>query len=203
MYICVVSTQRRMAKGDGWAGELHKRVALAVKHARERQGISAQQLADTTANLGYPITRNTLTNYENGRKQSLDVAELVVLAIALEVPPIMLLFGGHPDDPIEVTPGHAIPTVGALAWFSGDERMVKGALAQQDSYEAKLLTLIRQRAEKELMMWSAKRGAMRFIGTGDEELLGPALDRASKLSDEVLHMNVGISEFIAGEEIEE
>jgi transcriptional regulator with XRE-family HTH domain len=203
VYICVVSTQRRMAKADGWAGELHKRVALAVKHARERQGVSAQQLADTTANLGFPITRNTLTNYENGRKQSLDVAELVVLAMALDVPPIMLLFGGHPDDPIEVTPGHAIPTVGALAWFSGDERMATGALAQQDSYEAKLLTLIRQRAEKSLMMWSAKRGAMGFIGTGDEELLGPALDRASKLSDELLHMNVGISDFIAGEEIEE
>ena len=92
--------------------------------------------------------------------------------MALEVPPIMLLYGGHPDDPIEVTPGHTIPTFGALAWFSGDERMAKGALAQQDSYEAVLLTLIRQRAEKELMMWSTKRGAMGFIGAGDEELQG-------------------------------
>jgi transcriptional regulator with XRE-family HTH domain len=196
-----MTTQSKTSRTDSWPGELHKRVALAVKRARERRGISAQQLADTTADLGYPVTRNTLTNYENGRKQSLDVAELMVLAMALEVPPIMLLYGGHPDDPIEVTPGHTIPTVGALAWFSGDERMAKGALAQQDSYEATLLRLIRQRAEMEQLMWSAKRGALGFIEADDEELLGPALDRASKLSDELLHMRLGINEFIAGQDI--
>ena len=128
---------------------------MAVKHARERRRISAQQLSDITVDLGYPVSRNTLTNYENGRKQSLDVVELIVLAMALEVPPIMLLYGGHPDDPIEVTPGHEIPTVGALAWFSGDQRMAKGALAQQDSYEATLLGLIRRRADMEQLMWSA------------------------------------------------
>jgi transcriptional regulator with XRE-family HTH domain len=174
---------------------------MAVKHARERRRISAQQLSDITVDLGYPVSRNTLTNYENGRKQSLDVVELIVLAMALEVPPIMLLYGGHPDDPIEVTPGHEIPTVGALAWFSGDERMAKGALAQQDSYEATLLGLIRRRADMEQLMWSAKRGAMGFIEADDEELLGPALDRATKLSDELLHLRLGIDEFIAEQEI--
>jgi len=197
-----VNAQRTTSKTGDWTGRLHKRVALAVKRARERQGLSAQQLADITDQLGFPISRNTLTNYENGRKQSLDIAELVVIAMALEVPPIMLLFGGHPDDQTEVTPGHSIPTVGAVAWFSGDERMVKGAVADQDSYEAKLLNLIRQRAEKERVAWSAKRGAMRFIGADDEELLGPALDRATKLSDEILQMNAEIGAFIAGDEAE-
>ena len=93
-----MNAQQRVRRPASWTGRLHKRVALAVKHARERQGISAQQLADITIDLGHPVTRNTLTNYENGRKQSLDVAELVIIAMALEVPPITLLFGGHPDD---------------------------------------------------------------------------------------------------------
>ena len=80
--------------------------------------------------------------------------------------------------------------------------MAKGAVADKDSYEAKLLSLIRQRAEKERVAWSAKRGAMRFIGADDEELLGPALDRATRLSDEILQMNAEIGEFIAGNEVE-
>ncbi len=80
--------------------------------------------------------------------------------------------------------------------------MAKGAVARQDSYEANLLNLIRQRAEKERMAWSAKRGAMRFIGADDDELLGPALDRATRLSDEILRMNKEIGEFIARDEVE-
>jgi transcriptional regulator with XRE-family HTH domain len=69
------------------------KVAASVRHLRMEQGISAQKLADRTAELGMPVPRNTIANLENGRRDHVAVDELVALADALGVPPADLLSG--------------------------------------------------------------------------------------------------------------
>ncbi len=97
---------------------LHARIAQAIRAARQGR-LSAQQLADETERLGYGISRSQIANYESGRKKSLDVADLFVIAAALGVPPLRLLFPGEPDDDIEMLPGQRTSTFHATASFTG------------------------------------------------------------------------------------
>jgi len=93
-----------MTQQQGWGGVLHQRLAAAIRNAREGR-MSAQELADETARLGYPISRSQIANYESGRKRRLDVAEITVLAAALNTSPVALLYPGPYDKEIEVLPG--------------------------------------------------------------------------------------------------
>ena len=53
------------------------------------------ELAERTAELGYPITRVAISKIErNSREGKLDVAELLVLAEALGIAPVLLLAPG-------------------------------------------------------------------------------------------------------------
>src|ERR1700757_3524960 len=93
-------------------------MAAGIKSGRGNR--SAQWLADETERLGYPISRAAIANYESGRKKGLDVAELLVLAAALRIPPLTLLFPQLPDGPVEVLPGVQTTSWDAAAWFSGE-----------------------------------------------------------------------------------
>jgi transcriptional regulator with XRE-family HTH domain len=101
-----------------WVEGVHRRIAAAIKTARANR--SAQWLADETERLGYPISRAAIANYESGRKKGLDVAELLVLAAALRIPPLTLLFPRLPDGAVELLPGLEINSWDAAAWFSGE-----------------------------------------------------------------------------------
>ena len=98
-----------------WADALHQRIADAIKAARQDK-FTAEKLEGETERLGHPVSRYALANYESGRKRRLDVAELVVLATALDVAPSELLFPGDPDDLVEL-PGQTMTTLQARAWF--------------------------------------------------------------------------------------
>lgn len=100
-----------------WSRGVHERIARAVRTLRGNR--SAQWLADRTAELGHPITRAQITNYENGRKASLDIADLIVLAAALNTSPVVLVYPGPYSDEVEVVPGRQAPTYFAADWFSG------------------------------------------------------------------------------------
>jgi len=102
-----------------WVDGVHRRTAAAIKAGRANR--SAQWLADETERLGYPISRAAIANYESGRKKSLDIAELLVLAAALQIPPLTLLFPQLPDGPVEVLPAIETTSWDAAAWFSGEE----------------------------------------------------------------------------------
>ena len=87
---CVTMTQN-----PEWVEGVHQRIAQAIRSVREGR-LTAQQLAEETERLGHAISRSQIANYESGRKQSLDVAELLVIAAALDVSPLSLLFPGEP-----------------------------------------------------------------------------------------------------------
>ena len=108
-----------MTQNPEWGEAVHQRIAQAIRSVREGR-LTAQQLAEETERLGHVISRSQIANYESGRKQSLDVAELLVIAAALGVSPLSLLFPGEPDDQVEMLPNRQTPTFSAKAWFSGD-----------------------------------------------------------------------------------
>jgi transcriptional regulator with XRE-family HTH domain len=89
--------------------------------------MSAQDLADETERLGYPVSRSQIANYESGRKQGLDVAELLILAAALQIPPALLLFPAFPDGKVELIPGRMVDTGRAVRWLSGNCAMEIGS----------------------------------------------------------------------------
>jgi hypothetical protein len=82
--------------------------------------MSAQDLADETVRLGYPISRSQIANYESGRKHGLDVADLLVLAEALNTAPVALVFPGPYDENVRTYPeSRELPQLWWAQWFSG------------------------------------------------------------------------------------
>ncbi|MFI5805797.1 helix-turn-helix domain-containing protein [Streptomyces sp. NPDC051561] len=82
--------------------------------------MSAQQLSDRCAELGMPIARSVLANFESGRRPTLSVAELLVIAQALRVPPASLVFPVGLMDTVEVLPAQVGDTFDAALWFAGE-----------------------------------------------------------------------------------
>ncbi|MFC7326281.1 helix-turn-helix domain-containing protein [Marinactinospora rubrisoli] len=109
-----------MTQND-WSERLAGAVAKEVRRHRKRQGMSAQELADRCANLGMPLKRSVLANLESGRRTTVTLAELIVLARALGVPPLLLAFPVAQEEHTEVLPGQTVGTWAAAKWFTGDD----------------------------------------------------------------------------------
>ena len=104
-----------------WEMDLAGRIGVAVQARRKQLKMTAQQLAERTKELGYPMSRVAISKIEtNTRAGKFDIAELLMLAKALEVPPVSLLFSAAPDKDAQMLPGQTAPTFHAIAWFSGD-----------------------------------------------------------------------------------
>ena len=134
--VCVVMSQ--------WDAGVHSRIAGAIK--KHRSGRSAQELADRTAELGYPISRAQIANYESGRKKNLDIAELLILAAALGVPPLVLLYPDLPDGIVEIIPGQPVSSMTAYMWATGMGR----SFTRPDSTPTdgeRLISAVRERFE--------------------------------------------------------
>lgn len=116
----------------GWATETAKRIGEAVKAARNRRGWTAARLSEESAVLGFPIHRVAIGKLENGHRDAkFDVTELLVLAQALEVSPVWLLFPDLPDGPVEVLPGQEATSGEAMRWFTGEDIESSGQLRKE------------------------------------------------------------------------
>jgi len=85
--------------------------------------MSTQRLSDATAELGYRIPRSVLANLEGDRRESVSVAELLVLGAALKVPPLYLAFPAGRAREVEVLPGVTAEPFNALDWAYGAMRL--------------------------------------------------------------------------------
>jgi transcriptional regulator with XRE-family HTH domain len=104
-----------------WELELSERVGTAIQARRKALGLTAEQLAERTKELDYHVTRVAISKIErNLRAGKLDVAELFVLAVALEIPPALLLFPNFPDGSVELVPNGPAHVENALNWLSGN-----------------------------------------------------------------------------------
>ena len=67
------------------------------------------------------IPRATIADLENGRRAHVSVAELLVLAAALEVPPLALMLPVGTAETAEILPGLERGTWEAAKWVTGEE----------------------------------------------------------------------------------
>jgi transcriptional regulator with XRE-family HTH domain len=104
-----------------WSAEFTARIVQGMREARKAAGLTMAQVAQGCADRGLPeITEHTMKNLESGRKTSITVADFVVLADVLGVPPVSLLFPLGTSATVEVLPGQPVSTWDALAWFTGE-----------------------------------------------------------------------------------
>lgn len=127
-----------MTTWQEWSNALTERVAGAVKSRRTVLGLTAAELAERTS-VGKPLTRAVISDLETGRKKSLEVTELLTLAVALEIPPILLLYPGFPYNKVELVPGEERASRYAATWFAGAE---PGPSADAHANEATVLITV-------------------------------------------------------------
>lgn len=86
-------------------------VARRVREIRDRRGWSGAVLAERMAAAGLPqFDRGVIANFESGRRRSVSIDEVLVLALVLDVAPLDLFVpvdGDRVDDLVggEVEPG--------------------------------------------------------------------------------------------------
>lgn len=129
------------AAAKAWELDLAARFGAAVCKRRKELGLTAMQLAEKTRSLGYPINRVAITKIErNLRQGKLDLAEVIILAAALDVAPLELLYPDEPDRMIEVLPGKTDTTLAASRWFVGDPDWLNPAVRDQLNMLARAIT---------------------------------------------------------------
>ncbi|ARG75774.1 hypothetical protein A4G30_16155 [Mycobacterium kansasii] len=99
-----------------WMKELSQRIALQVRTTRDKQGLSAAELAERTNGA---ITRDTIANIESRKQRPINVAELIILAKALGVPPLSLIYPYLVDSPVDDAPGMSATNGEAALAFCG------------------------------------------------------------------------------------
>ncbi|MFL9654842.1 helix-turn-helix domain-containing protein [Streptomyces sp. PB17] len=105
-----------------WVDQVMATVAAEVRRRRKELGWSAQDLADKCEEIGHPIPRNVIANMESGRRSNLPLVDVMVLAEALNTPPICLLYPvGYVEDVQRLPLQHPTTSLNALRWFTGEE----------------------------------------------------------------------------------
>ena len=130
-----------MEQQAGWEATTTNRIGDRVRRLRAEQRMSAQALADECEQLGYPIPRSTIAKLERGNRSAVPVQEVAILARALDVPPVDLLFDiGAGDAPVNVVPGESMTPAEAVEWWSGtvDDGRVKIALRERADHRRAL-----------------------------------------------------------------
>jgi transcriptional regulator with XRE-family HTH domain len=107
----------------GWEQRLTRTIASEVRRIRLARKLSAQKLADRCARLGFPVPRSVIANLENGYRDSVSVAELLILAFALDIAPVLLTAPLGHQPRTEILPGRELLTWDAVLWQSGETQM--------------------------------------------------------------------------------
>ncbi|WP_340377232.1 helix-turn-helix transcriptional regulator [Streptomyces sp. SS7] len=111
-------------KPDHWPAAFTARIAQEMREARKAAGLTMGEVAHGCADRGLTeITEQSVKNLESGRKASMTIADFIVLADVLGVPPVTLLFPLGTSATVEVLPGQEVSTWDALAWFTGETPM--------------------------------------------------------------------------------
>lgn len=168
---------RRVAKnadpGQRWSAELVRRIGAAMKTARGSR--SAKWLSDRTAELGFRVSPTVIAKLDSGHRGNvLSVPELLVLAAALDIAPVALLYPGpNYERATELLPEVPCTELEAAEWFSGNldrSNPVPGASLYQYRHHMKRLRNARlvgtlENRKKHLL------AEMRDLGESDDDRL--------------------------------
>lgn len=95
-------------------------LAELLRAIRGRQGLSAQDVAETVRRMGGTLDRAAISKIEGGRR-GVSLDEALLLAAALQVAPVHLLLPREDDAPVRVVPAASVSTAHARRWFRGIE----------------------------------------------------------------------------------
>jgi transcriptional regulator with XRE-family HTH domain len=130
---------------DNWGADLTRRIADEIKRLRGNN--SGQWLSDRTADLGHRVSRSTISEIETGKRQTIAIDALIVLAAALEIAPIALIYPGPytVDNRVEMLPGVDTRMIEAAQWFAG--RLTPADNPRMEGFRRalKVLDLLEQR----------------------------------------------------------
>jgi transcriptional regulator with XRE-family HTH domain len=140
-----------MERGNEWSVRVAKGIGQRVAYYRKRADLTAVMLSARCEDLGLPLDRNVIAKLENGHRNSVTVDEVYVLAAALDVPPLLLLFGVGAEETAEVLPGTDVPAFRAAQWASGagplpgpEDAAVVTVLTVENAGTARPLVLYRE-----------------------------------------------------------
>ncbi|MFJ2186409.1 helix-turn-helix domain-containing protein [Kitasatospora sp. NPDC087861] len=105
-----------------WPERITKDVIRAITRRRQDLGLSAQDVADETGDLGYEVPRNVIANWESGRRKTITIPELIVVAEALDIAPVELLFSPALGGWVDYLPEMPSDRWSALTHFTGEAR---------------------------------------------------------------------------------
>jgi hypothetical protein len=106
---------------EPWGQQLAHRTGAAVKWAREAK--SARWLSEETARsqeISPTFPAKLVSRHRGG---VLNMTEVLVLATALNMPPVLLPFPGYTEGNIKFLPGRVGPCKQVVDWFSGRGRL--------------------------------------------------------------------------------
>jgi hypothetical protein len=161
-----------------WAAQIAKQVGQGVAHyrgqARDVRGgkLTAQALADRCAGLGLPMDRTVIAKLEKGTRQTITVGELVVLARALNIPPVQLLFPLGRAAETEIFPGESVDTWDALKWFTGEQDVIPASPMDNEikTQDTEGVGFFRDHDRLVETWWDYRNRLSIIAGTRDESL---------------------------------
>ena len=120
------SVQRR-SQLEAWQRALTDQVVGNVLHYRDDRGLSNDQLRARLATLGWELTKDSLASVLSGssKRKIMPLGDVFLFALALNVPPIALVFPIHTNTPVAIGPVPPDPDLAqtvafkAAQWFSG------------------------------------------------------------------------------------
>lgn len=104
-------------------------IAGRVRRCRQQRQLSVRALAERCADLGAAgLTTASITNIERGadpaakrRRREVTVEELLVLALALDVPPLLLMIPYGESDLVRIAPDRIVHPTAVAEWFDHDK----------------------------------------------------------------------------------
>jgi transcriptional regulator with XRE-family HTH domain len=120
-----------------WSTRITRLTAIRIRVWRERRGLSAQQLSDKSAELGYRVPRSVIANLENERRHFIGLAEVLILAAALDVPPVLLITAVGEQDHIELLPGLETTAWRGRGWLLGARHLPYSTFSLADWDESR------------------------------------------------------------------
>lgn len=150
-----------------WAEREAYRLAMTIREMRKPH--SAQWLSDRTDQVGMRINRPLISDLENGRRRYITTAELAVIAAALSVAPVALLYPGPYDELVEVLPDQPVRQLRAADWFSGLVTGPQDAAGQLDIDNARNMFELKTEREIAGLRAGATRSMSHAAQTDDED----------------------------------
>lgn len=141
-----------MEQDREWVARFTAAIGKRVEHYRTKNKMTVQAVADACAEeMGVPLDRSVIAKLEKGLRQGISVGELIAIAKAIGVPPILLVFplGQEDSEEVEVLPGFMANTWEVVKWFTGEQ-----SFPQQDE-NGRYYTM-----QPDHQAWEANAGAM-------------------------------------------